>query len=111
MQQNIRQILSVYSLKFKDITTVILDVIVFSGITYIPISQQLSSWSIYIWSFYMLFHVVYSKYIVKYQKSRKQKMQPGTRKYEQLDKEFVWKMTENWSAIYNFPLEISSLLK
>ena len=47
----------------------------------------------------MLFHVVYSKYIVKYQKSRKQKMKLGTRKYEQFDKEFVWKMTEHWSAI------------
>ena len=38
-------------------------------------------------------------------------MQPGTRKYEQFDKEFVWKMKDNWSAIYNFALEISSLLK
>ena len=38
-------------------------------------------------------------------------MQPGTRKYEQFDKEFVWKMTDNWSAISDFLLEISSLLK
>ena len=33
-------------LEFKDIITVILDLIVFSGISYVLISQQLSDWCI-----------------------------------------------------------------
>ena len=41
-QLNIRQKLLVFCLKLKDIITVILDLVVFSGITYILISQQLS---------------------------------------------------------------------
>ena len=43
-QQNIRQRIVVFSLKIKYIITVILDLTVFSRITYILISQQLSDW-------------------------------------------------------------------
>ena len=51
------------------------------------------------------------KYIVKGQKFRKVKMQPGRRKYGQFDKERVCKMTDNLCAISDFLLEISSLHK
>ena len=48
LPHNIWQKLSVLPLKLKDINTVIVDLIVFSGITYILISQQLSDWCIWI---------------------------------------------------------------
>ena len=48
LQQNIRQKLLVFSFRFKDAITVVLDLIVFSRIASILISRQLSDWCIWI---------------------------------------------------------------